>query len=545
MKFVYIRLVFILLFVSNIGISFQWQGMKSCLTLGCTALVAQTTWDGWGATGCAAASNRYALQEAQFALEMCVFPDTHSKLEEQFGYECLSMIVGSKALISGEEITDERCKEMEAMEECIEETSWASEGYYADIVFYGRINDLASYIDELCRRAEEEYYAGGDDDGSGSGSGSGSGDGGGGDSSDPKEKCNCCKQTPCFCDKCNVCYGIKNIRGPYCPPCTCHCPQECIMVIMDNRTSRGVYTPETFVMVSDGSDREAVIYLFPNFPNTASAKVLPGYPKITGSGIVNGGYKGSTSTTYTVDWGPGCQNFTGHIRIVPESKRSLTYKIREVKDRIDDLGQAVKKGMKAFGEPTKSVSVWTASVTGQAIEKNVDMYADGTRTGKYYGLSVDGSVSCTLPELKIYVCNYGVAKIYGFLNLGTASCGLSLEAVKDPSMQSEYSCNGKLSLVFKDPALGVKGIVGIEDKICTIITAQATLSKFEISNGFTIETNGLYHTPKIIYSDVVGEIKVEGDFFNKFKCEIWQTTTVFIKDGTNPLGKELLFSFNN
>lgn len=512
--------------------------MKPCLTLGCTALVAQTTWDGWGATGCAAASNRYALQEAQFALEMCVFPDTHSKLEEQFGYECLSMIVGSKALISGEEITDERCKEMEAMEECIEETSWASEGYYADIVFYGRINDLASYIDELCRRAEEEYYAGGDDDGSGSGSG----DGGGGDSSDPKEKCNCCKQSPCYCDKCNVCYGIKNVGGPYCPPCTCHCPQECIMVIMDNRTSRGVYTPETFVMVSDGSDREAVIYLFPNFPNTASAKVLPGYPKITGSGIVNGGYKGSTSTTYTVDWGPGCQNFTGHIRIVPENKWSMDAKI----DLINtSLKQIAAKAKIALASLSTDLDI-KLTVAGTGEVKRVDKYADGTTYGQYMQIGLGVDATFDLPEVKtlpIPVCP-GLY-VQATLKPGGFSFGGAVNGIYDESKSSPGDIQGTFSVGLVDLSLtGALG-AGNPELLCTEVAASLGFKSLKVSGTFDYQNKAFIVTPNYELNQVAGELKLTAKFAPlDAECTPFKYTHVFcegLKETGNP---KTIFTLN-
>ncbi|MDP3441964.1 MAG: hypothetical protein Q8T08_03805 [Ignavibacteria bacterium] len=78
------------------------------------------------------------------------------------------------------------------------------------------------------------------------------------------------------------------------------------------------------------------------------------------------------------------------------------------------------------------------------------------------------------------------------------------------------------------------------------VTAQATLSKFEICNGFTLESPGIYMTPSIVYSPIEAQIVVTGKFFNDIECKLLEKTYPLIEvGGSIPIERKLIYSFYN
>jgi len=330
--------------------------------------------------------------------------------------------------------------------------------------------------------------------------------------------CNCCGQNNC------VCYNTT------------------LKITDANNSSRFVNQGGTLVMVANGNARAATMTVA-NLGFTPAS----GYPLWDGPGISGTGYSITRSFSSVgavgVKCGLNCPSLAGAVNIVSENRLSLSYKIKDVEDKINQVGSAVKSGLGALGQLQTSGPIWNASLTGEIYQKNVDKYMDGSAYDYYYSLSLNGSITGKMPTLKIWVCNYGLAKVYGFLDLGNISTGVTLEGVKDPSKANQYSCNGNLCLSSNSAELGVKGMVGVEDKICATIKAQATLSKFEVCDGFTIESSGIYSNPKIEYSDVVAQIKLEGNFLNNIECSLFDWSAPIIESGSIPLGRKLIYSF--
>ena len=318
------------------------------------------------------------------------------------------------------------------------------------------------------------------------------------------------------------------------------CPTYVALTMQDaNNPFRYAAPGQPLVMV--GGTREANLKLV----NLSGS--VQGYPIWSGTGISGSGifgqYVGSTNSTVYALMQKGCNPVTGQINIVPDNEISLSYKISEIEYKINDVGSAVKNGLSALGQTTTSGPVWEASLTGEIYQKNVDKYLDGSAYDYYYGLNINGSITGKMPTLKIWVCNYGVAQIYGFLDLGNISTGLTLEGVKDPSKANQYSLDGNLCLSFNSAELGVTGMFGVENILCSEITVQATLAKFEVCNGFTINSSGIYTDPKIEYSDVVAEIKVLGKFLNNIECSLFNWNAPIITTGSIPLERKLIYSF--
>lgn len=362
---------------------------------------------------------------------------------------------------------------------------------------------------------------------SGGGVTGGGDDGGDGDDNGDEDPntCNKCGKNPCECPGCPEVYGVT--------------------VIDNNSDSRRGDVNTPLMMVSSNGDRNARIILNGDFSNCRE-----GFPKLRGQGfypVSNIFYQfrgGIGEHTYEIKYSNDCAIQSGKVVVVSESKHSLSYKIKEVENKINAVGTAINSGLRAFGESSNKETQFKASLSGAIVEKNVDKYGDGSNVGKYYSIGVNGNVRCELPEIRFYIANYGIAKIYAFLSLGVASCGLNLDAVKDPSKMNEYSCSGNISLAFENPGLGIKGLVGVENKLCVIITAQVTLTKFEISNGLTIESNGLYHTPKITFSNAVADIACTGKFFNDYECKLFESENYMLFEGDEmKLDKEIIYSF--
>lgn len=292
----------------------------------------------------------------------------------------------------------------------------------------------------------------------------------------------------------NLDYTNLNATDDYCLYYPLYCnlmnvipPTEDAFIITDsNNPNRIVKNGQTLVMVNSGSAREASMSMTTSFG---------GYLTWSGTGVTGNDssatYSGTTSTSVVVSTGSGGISATGNIQIVDENKISYQSKIDGIKTKINDMAENIKAFVESKTSGSKiSESSKFLTLTGTIESKNVDMYADGTKYGNATSFDLMGTLTQTMPTIKIPIYSIGVVNMFAALNLGSATGSIDIKGALDDSTAAKAEIEGGFEIGFTAVSGSVSAEVGDSNHICGEAKGSIKAEAFKYRASVMTNTDG-------------------------------------------------------
>ncbi|RVT71967.1 hypothetical protein EOD40_16230 [Flavobacterium sufflavum] len=262
-----------------------------------------------------------------------------------------------------------------------------------------------------------------------------------------------------------------------------------------NNPNRTVSNGQTLVMVNSGSARQASMDMTTSFGGDVTW---------SGNGVTGNNssatYSGTNSTSVIASCASSGIGATGNIQIVNENKISYASKIDGVKTKINDMAENIKAFVESKTSGSKiSESSKFLTLSGTIESKNVDMYADGTKYGNATSFDLKGTLTQTMPTIRIPIYSIGAINMFAELNLGSATGSIDIKGALDDSTAAKAEIQGGIEIGFNAVSGSVMAIIGDPEHLCGEAKGSIVAEAFKYSGTLMTNTDfsGVLLTPTL------------------------------------------------